>query len=82
MERTNVVSTIKELPRREPFAKFRIVLDNGIGHVVENPDAIAISDKAIHYFPPRAVGVHFNVNQIVAVEENAGPSQKRRKKAI
>ena len=82
MERTTVINTIQELLRREPFVRFRIVLSSGDGYVIEGPYTLAMGDTTLHYYPRNQSAVHMRVNQIVAVEENAGPTQKRRKKAI
>jgi hypothetical protein len=65
----STLDTIKHLKRREPFVPFQIVMCSGDRYLIENPDALAISNTQLHYYPRTGHGVHLRMNQITAVEE-------------
>ena len=65
----STIDTIKHLKRQEPFTPFQIIMASGDRHLIENPDALAISSSQLHYYPRTGMGVHLRINQITAVEE-------------
>jgi len=63
------LDTILHLKKKDPFNPFRIVMTSGDRYVIENPDALAIAQTQLHYYPRTGLGIHMRLNQIVAVEE-------------
>ena len=79
-EDVTTVDTIRDLKNRDPFLPFRIVMTSGDRCVIEDPDALAIGRSQLFYYPPRSgAGVHLQMFQVTAVEENGAKHRPRRK---
>ena len=66
--------------RRDPFVPFRIVMASGDRYLVDEPEALAIAESQLHYYPRSGLGIHMRLNQISAIEE-VDEKRTRRKRA-
>ena len=78
-ENVTTVDTIRDLKNREPFAPFTLVMNSGDRYLIDDPDALAIGTSQVFYYPRRGVGVHLQLFQVTAVEENGVKHRSRRK---
>jgi hypothetical protein len=46
--------SLSELLRHEAFKPFRIVLTNGVGYDVRNPDLVVVQQSQLVYFYPKS----------------------------
>ncbi len=65
----STVDTILHLKRQDPFNPFRIVMASGVRYLIDNPDALAVAQSQLHYYPRSGMGIHLRLSQISAVEE-------------
>jgi hypothetical protein len=78
----STLDTIVHLKRQDPFVPFRIVMASGDHYRIENPDALAVATRQLHYYPRSGGGIHMQLNQIVGVEEDGADKPTRRRRAV
>jgi hypothetical protein len=67
---SNIIDTILDLKRREPFDPFRIVMTSGDKYLIEAGENLIIGETQMFYAVPRSDKVLFiRMNQIAAVEQ-------------
>jgi hypothetical protein len=65
----NLLATILDLKRKDPFDPFRIVLTSGDRYLIEAGENLVIGKSQMFYAVPRSDKVVFiRINQIAAVE--------------
>jgi hypothetical protein len=74
----STLDLVLHLKRQEPFLPFVVVMASGDRYRIENPDALAVAQSQLHYFPRDGGGIHLRVNQIAAVEEVGESPRPRR----
>jgi hypothetical protein len=68
-EDLNILDTIRDLKKREPFVPFWIVMSSGERYLIENGDLFVIGETQVFYCYPRSDRlVWLRMNQISSVE--------------
>ena len=69
---------ILDLVNREQFRNFAIVTSAGVRYEIIDPNALAVADNMVHYYPPKSDrALHLPYNQIATIEELASAKPKR-----
>ena len=79
-EHTNVVDTIMDLKRQEPFVPFMIILTSGDRYRIESGETLVVLRSNFFYASPRTKKfVFLRKSEIVAVEQQEPRRRPRRK---
>jgi len=79
-EDVTTLDTIRDLKRRDPFSPFKIIMTSGDRYVIDDPDALAIGNSQVFYYPRHpGAGVHMRLNQIAVVEEEIAKRDRRKR---
>jgi len=75
---SKVKQQILDLVNSEHFRNFAIITSAGVRYEIIDPNALAVADNMVHYYPPRSDrALHLPYSQIATIEELASAKPKR-----